>query len=87
MLMLRKSIATFFFSFIWMTLTLTVAVFFLFIYLDDININGCRFGFGFRFCTAIYMQGFQKLSLELVMAGVNVVMEIRLLFHDIYHLQ
>ena len=26
MLMLRKSIATFFFSFIWMTLTLTVAV-------------------------------------------------------------
>ena len=71
MLMLRKSIATFFFSFIWMY----------------ININGCRFGFRFRFCTAIYMQGFQKLSLELVMAGVNVVMEIRLLFHDIYHLQ
>lgn len=70
MLMLRKSIATFFFSFIWMTLTLTVAVL-------DLDLD-----FALR-----YMQGFQKLSLELVMAGVNVVMEIRLLFHDIYHLQ
>ena len=31
-----------------------------------------------------YMKGFQKLSFELVMVGVKVIMEIHLLSHGIY---
>ena len=42
------------------------------IYLGNININDGVSGFGFGFCTAIYMQGFQILGFDYLIADVNV---------------